>query len=119
MIVNLKYVSAIAWTGLVTVSAALIYAFGKGHPAADWPRLVSNPLGVATLVDVYAGFALFSCWIAWREARSGVALLWIAMILVGGNLVTAVYVLLALRASDGVAESFWRGTQSRELQDGG
>lgn len=112
---NLRYVNIIAWAGLVAVSAALIYAFAAGHLATDWPRLMNNPLGLATLVDVYVGFALFSCWIVWREPRLGMALLWIAMILVGGNLVTAVYVLLALRASNGVVEAFWLGPDAEKV----
>lgn len=115
---TLRYVSTIAWTGLATVSVALIYAFLTGHFATDWPRLVGNPLGLATLVDVYVGFALFSCWILWREARLTTALLWVAMLLVGGNLVSTLYVLIALRASNGNVEAFWLGSRHRNSKIG-
>jgi len=110
---TLRYVGAIAWAGLATVSVALLYAFTKGHFATDWEALVDNPYGLATLIDVYVGFALFSCWIFWREARPAKALLWIAMLAVGGNLVSTLYVLTALHASKGVVEKFWLGSKYR------
>lgn len=111
---TLRYVSTVAWTGLATVTAALIYAHVAGHIATDWAKLIENPLGVATLVDVYVGFAFFSCWILWREARLTMALLWIALIMLGGNLVSALYVLVALRASNGVVENFWLGSSDSQ-----
>jgi hypothetical protein len=110
----LRYVSSIAWAGLAAVSIALIYAFVSGHLATDLPRLVDNPLGLATLVDVYVGFALFSCWIVWRESRLTTALIWIAMIMVGGNIVSTMYVLVALRSSNGTVEVFWLGSRYRD-----
>lgn len=112
--VTLRYVNAIAWAGFVTVSIALAYAFTRGHVATDWEKLIQNPLGLATLIDVYVGFALFACWILWREARSTMAFLWIAMMLVGGNLVSTLYVLMALRASNGVVEKFWLGSRYQD-----
>ena len=111
MTVTLRLVSTIAWTGLATVSAALIYAFVTGNVAANWSSLVDNPLGLATLVDVYVGFALFSGWILWREARIGTAFLWVVLIMVGGNLVSTLYVLNALRISNGTVEKFWLGSK--------
>jgi hypothetical protein len=97
--------------GLATISVALIYAFMAGNLATDWTSLVGNPLGLATLVDVYVGFAFFCCWIVWREARLATALLWICMILVAGNLMAALYILVALRTSKGMAEVFWLGSK--------
>ena len=108
---TLRYVSTIAWTGFATVSVALIYAFTNGHFATDWAKLVDNPLGLATLIDVYVGFALFSCWILWREARLAVALPWIALLALGGNLVSPLYVLAALHTSNGNIEEFWLGSK--------
>jgi hypothetical protein len=109
--VSLRYVSAVAWFGLFTLSAALCYALAAGHFYTDGSALLENPWGFATVVDVYVGFALFSCWVAWREPSLARALVWIVLIMVGGNLVSAIYVLIALRSSKRNIETFWYGPE--------
>jgi hypothetical protein len=107
----LRYVRTIALVGLLILSVALAYALSAGHFRTDGLELVKNPWGLATLVDAYVGFALFSCWVLWREARMSKALVWTAMIFVGGNLVSALYVLNALRDSKGNVAAFWLGAR--------
>ena len=92
---------------------ALVYAVAAGQFRVDGLRLLDNPWGLATLVDVYVGFALFSCWVVWREARLHKALAWITLILVGGNLVSSLYVLAALHGSKGNVMAFWRGSRGQ------
>lgn len=118
--VNLRPVRGVAWTGLVALSAALVYALVAGRFPADAASLITNPWGLATLVDVYVGFALFSCWIVWREKRTDRALVWVVLVLATGNIASSIYVLLALHESRSDVESFWRGARSkvREPQDG-
>ena len=111
--VNLRPVRCIAWTGLVALSAALVYALVAGRFSEDAASLVANPWGLATLVDIYVGFALFSCWIVWREQRADRALVWIVLVLATGNIASSVYVLLALHESRNDVQSFWRGVRSR------
>ena len=107
---SLRYINRVAWTGLVALSAALFYALASGHFSADGSQLLENPWGLATVVDVYVGLALFSCWIAWREVRITSTTTWIVLVLLGGNLVSAIYVLIALRSSRGSIEIFWHGS---------
>lgn len=109
---NLRYIRTVAWIGLLTISAALCYAMVVGHFYTDGARLLENPWGLATVIDIYVGFALFSCWVAWRESHVTKALVWIVLIMLGGNLVSAVYVLNALRSSRGNFEVFWHGTRN-------
>lgn len=111
VVVDLRYVTAVAWIGLLSVSAALCYALVAGNFHLDGASLLENPWGVATLVDIYVGFALFSCWIAWREPRLISAIAWIALVMMGGNLVSTVYVLVALRSSGGNIQIFWHGKE--------
>ena len=112
---NLRYISAAAWIGLLVMSGAFCYAFAAGQFYADGSRLLENPWGVATVVDVYVGFALFSCWVAWRETRFTKAIAWIVLIMLGGNLVSAIYVLIALRSSRGSITRFWHGPDHGEI----
>jgi hypothetical protein len=97
---------------------ALAYVFTTGQLSTDWPGLVNNPLGLATLIDAYVGFAFFACWIVWRETRPTVGMLWVVMVMIGGNLVSALYVLVALHRSGGEAESFWLGARFRNARIG-
>ena len=111
IIVSLRNVRSVAWAGLVSMSIALVYAFAAGQFRVDGLKLLDNPWGLVTLVDVYVGFALFSCWIVWRETQAKKALMWIALIVVGGNLVSTLYVLIALHESKGNVELFWHGSR--------
>lgn len=116
---SLRYARSVAWTGLLSLSIALVYAVAAGSFRVDGLELLENPWGLATLVDIYVGFALFSCWVVWREANLGKALIWIALILVGGNLISALYVLVALHGSRGDVLAFWLGSHraSKDVSD--
>lgn len=109
-VVNLRYITAVAWVGLLAMSGALCYALAAGNFHTDGSRLLENPWGFATVVDVYVGFALFSCWVVWRETRVTRAVIWVVLIALGGNLVSAIYVLIALRSSRGSITHFWHGS---------
>ena len=87
-----------------------------GQFSIDAPRLLENPWGLVTLVDVYVGFALFSCWIVWREARAEKALIWVCLVLIGGNIVSTIYVLLAAYANREDVCAFWMGTRRESRQ---
>lgn len=115
---SLRYITAVAWIGLLAMSGALVYALAAGHFYDDGSKLLANPWGFATVVDVYVGFALFVCWVAWRETRITRAITWIVLIMLGGNLVSAVYVLVALRSSKGSIAHFWHGPRHEDVGAG-
>ena len=106
---SLRFAHTVAWAGLAALSASLVYALVAGHFSADAGLLLANPWGLATLIDVYVGFALFSCWIVWREKHKGRAAAWVVLVAATGNIASTIYVLLALRESGDNVESFWHG----------
>lgn len=106
---NLRYVRTVAWTGLAALSVVLVYALTAGHFSADAALLLANPWGLATLVDIYVGFSLFSCWILWREDNKARAAAWVALVLATGNIASTIYVLLALRESRESVDSLGHG----------
>ena len=108
---SLRHIATVAWIGLITLSGALAYALATGHFYTDGSELLANPWGLATVIDIYVGFALFSCWVAWRESHFARASIWIVAIALAGNLASAVYVLNALRVSRGDFEIFWHGSR--------
>jgi hypothetical protein len=91
------------------MTAGLAYAFTAGDFAAEGATIVSMPWGVLSLVDLYAGFLLFSGWVIFREASLGRALVWVVLIMILGFFTASLYALLALRGSSGDWKRFWLG----------
>ena len=63
----MKIAKIIALLGLLAMTGILIYGFTVGDFAAEGSKLLAMPWGIVSLVDLYVGFALFSCWIVFRE----------------------------------------------------
>jgi uncharacterized protein DUF1475 len=99
-------------TCLLTMGAAIVWGFTVGDFWKEGAILMRLPWGVISVLDVYAGGALFSGWIAHRERSILRTSLWVVMIVVLGNLATSTYALLALLASGGDAKRFWMGRRS-------
>lgn len=100
---------AIAVAGFLTMSVALAWGFTAGHFWSEGAVLVGMPWGIITLIDFYTGVALFCGWIAFRERSAWKTAGWIVAICLLGNLMTSLYVLLALRTSGRDARVFWMG----------
>ena len=94
------------------------YAFGTGDLSAEGAQLVAMPWGLTTLVEVYAGIALFAGWVAYRERSRATAALWVLLICAGGNIVSALYVLLAAHRARGDARTFWFGPGQEPVRSG-
>jgi len=92
----------------VVMAGAVVYGMLAGDFFAEGGRLLALPWGIVALVDLYIGFALFAGWVLFRE-RSWVALPWIVLLLVLGNLVAALYALITLARSGGDWRRFWLG----------
>jgi hypothetical protein len=68
--------------------------------------------------DLLSGLALMACWIAWRE-RGGRLLdttAWILCLTWWGNIVVAIYILIALRQSEGDPTRFFMGARAGPLR---
>jgi hypothetical protein len=101
-----KVISAL---GVLAMTAVLIYGFTVGDFASDGAKIVQNPWGIVSLVDLYTGFILFSGWIVYRERSLPVALIWVILMMVLGFFTGALYTFLALTASKGDWKVFWMG----------
>jgi hypothetical protein len=94
------------------VAIALVVATLHGDFLADNGRILEFAWGRLLLVDIYAGMALFACWIAWREATGARAAAWIVALLLIGNLIACLYVLGAWWRSGGDGGRFWHGARA-------
>lgn len=59
-------------------------------------RMVKDPWSVATLFDAYFGFLWFWIWIAYKEGCGITRFVWLAAILLLGNIAMALYLLVQL-----------------------
>lgn len=106
---NMKSAKIITWIGLIAMIAGLINGFVRGDFAKDGKKLLSNPWGVMSLVDLYVGFSLFSMWIFYREKHMGKSIIWTILMMTFGFLTACVYILVALYDSKGDWNRFFKG----------
>jgi hypothetical protein len=110
----MRIATAVAIVGLAAMTAVLGYAFAAGDFAGEGARLVAMPWGIVSLVDLYVGFALFSCWIVFREKAWLPSIVWVILMMVLGFWAGALYTLLALRLSRGDWRRFWYGKRAAQ-----
>lgn len=105
----MKIAKIIAWLGLIGMTLVLVNGFMNGNFSRDGAELLANPWGIVSFVDLYAGFALFSIWIGYREKSVLTAIIWIILMMVLGFFTGSLYVLIALYQSKGDWLKFFMG----------
>jgi hypothetical protein len=98
--------------GLLVMTIAILYAFAFGNFVVEGAWITSHPWGIVSLVDLYVGFALFSCWIVFREKALLPSILWVILMMVLGFWAGALYTLIALQTCGGDWKCFWYGKRS-------
>lgn len=101
-----KYISMV---GILAMSVVLLYGFIVGDFFNDGGKILSNPWGIVSLVDLYVGFSLFSIWIFVREENKLTRLCWIVGMMVLGFFTGSLYVLYAIVQSKGDKEVLFFG----------
>ena len=109
----MKIAKIISLAGLLAMTGILIYGFAYGDFLAEGAVLLSMPWGIVSLVDLYVGFALFSCWIVFREKALLPSILWVILMMVLGFWAGAMYTLIALQTCGNDWKRFWYGKRSR------
>ena len=108
----MKVAKLIALTGLLAMTGILIYGFTSGDFFAEGAKLLTMPWGIVSLVDLYVGFAFFSCWIVFCEKTLVPWVIWVILMMVLGFWAGALYTYLALQTSGGDWKRFWYGKRS-------
>jgi len=111
----MKIAKIIALAGLLAMTSILIYGFTIGDFASEGAKILSMPWGIVSLVDLYVGFALFSCWIVFREKALLPSVIWVILMMVLGFWTGALYTFIALQTSGGDWKRFWYGNRSKSL----
>jgi hypothetical protein len=105
----MRLAKIITFLGILAMTAVLIYGFTVGDFFAEGSQLLAMPWGIVSLVDLYTGFILFSCWIIYREKSLPVAILWTIGMMVLGFFAGSLYAFIALQKSGGDWHKFWLG----------
>ena len=105
----MKIAKFISLAGLLAMTGALVYGFTVGDFLAEGSKLMAMPWGIVSLVDLYVGFALFSCWIVFREKAWLPSVIWVILMMVLGFWAGALYTFLALQTSGNDWKRFWYG----------
>jgi hypothetical protein len=105
--VNLAKIISIL--GVLAMTVVLLYGFTVGEFSSDGSKLLANPWGIVSMVDLYTGFILFSGWIVYREENKIAAALWVLAMMVLGFFTGSLYALIALFRSGGDWKQFWLG----------
>lgn len=96
---------------VLTMGGALIYGFTVGDFTGEGNVLLAMPWGIVSLVDIYTGIALFSCWVVYRERSLVRSSAWIGLMIVLGFFTVALYTFIALQSSDGDWLRFFLGNR--------
>lgn len=91
--------------GSILLGVIVIASFEK-NVVIGFEYLLGEWWGIATLVDLYAGFLLAGCWILWMEEKKAFAAIWVLALMVLGNLVVLVYLIGLARRGGGLSRLF-------------
>jgi hypothetical protein len=111
---KMKIAKIIAFLGVLAMTAVLIYGFTAGDFGSDGGKILTNPWGIVSLVDLYTGFILFSAWIIYREGITLRSIVWVILMMVLGFFTASLYVLIALYQSAEDWQKFWMGRRLSE-----
>lgn len=111
----MKIGKIISGIGVLAMTVVLLQGFLRGDFFVDGGALLANPWGIVSMVDLYVGFILFSCWIAFREKSVVVSILWIAAMMILGFFAGSLYVFLHLYASKEDWLRFFLGHRKESL----
>jgi hypothetical protein len=105
----MRVVKALTLLGVIAMAGILIYGFTVGDFAGEGKTLLAMPWGIVSLVDVYTGIALFSCWVVYRERSATRSIVWVFLMIVLGFFTVSLYTIIALLKSDGDWHRFFMG----------
>lgn len=108
----MKIAKVIAALGLLAMTVVLVYGFTVGNFSEDGAKIITNPWGIVSLVDLYVGFTLFSGWIVYREKAWLPSVIWVVLMMTLGFWAGALYTLIALQTSGGDWKRFWMGKRA-------
>jgi hypothetical protein len=108
----MKAIKIIAAIGALAMTGIISYAMVAGNFGVDGGKLLANPWGIVSMVDLYTGFTLFSIWIVYREKSLVRSIIWVFFMMTLGFFTGSLYMLIAALTSKGDWKKFWMGNRA-------
>ena len=105
----------IAWLCLIAMTIGLGNGFMNGDFFIDGGKLLSNPWGVMSLIDLYVGFTIFAMWIVFREKNAFAAVLWVFFLMTLGFFTASLYLIKVFNQSNGDWLEFFLGDRKSDV----
>jgi len=105
----MKIIKVISFLGLLAMTGILFYGFVIGDFGMEGSILLGMPWGIVSMVDLYVGFILFSCWIVYRERTFWRSLIWVLLMMILGFWTGSLYTFLAAVNSENDWQKFFHG----------
>jgi hypothetical protein len=110
----MRVAKVISLIGVLAMSGSIAWAFASGNFSEEGGKLLSMPWGIVSMVDLYVGFTLFSCWIIYREKSLIRSIVWVILMMTLGFFTGSLYAFIALQTSGGDWKRFWLGRRWSE-----
>jgi|TARA_B110000495_G_C22497021_1_gene305446 hypothetical protein len=103
--------------GAIVIAATIVYALVFGNFIPEAKTLLPLPWFQLSMVDLYLGFLLFGGWVLYREKSGTIAVCWIILLLLLGNVVACMYAIIAMMRSHGNWAHFWLGDRMPDMKN--
>jgi hypothetical protein len=107
----MRLAKIVSLIGVVAMGGIITWAFASGNFSEEGGKLLSMPWGIVSMVDLYVGFTLFSCWIIYREKSLARSVVWVILMMALGFFTGSLYTFIALQTSGGDWRRFWMGNR--------
>lgn len=104
----------ITMAGIVSLVGGIIWAIPQEPLSTGLRRIVDQPWGLVTLVDLYLGLAVIGVWIFLVQRGLWRSLPWWIALACLGNLATLVFLMYRLVVSADVRDAFLGGGPDRD-----
>ncbi len=94
----MRFVQGTAVGAGTALAGLIVWAATRAAISEDAATMTDLPWGVVALADLYLGLLFVGIWIGFRERGTVPILLWLAALVILGNVATAAYVVRAARA---------------------
>lgn len=83
---------------LILISMLIVTTWASLHENVilGGAKIIREPWGIATLFDTYFGFLTFYIWVAYKESKWFLKLIWFILVVFLGNIAMSVYVLMQI-----------------------
>lgn len=96
----MKKIKILLLISILSMIIGLANGFMNGNFFKDGVKLLNNPWGVMSLIDLYVGFTIFSVWIFIREKNILSSIIWTILVMIFGFLTVSIYIYLNIYKSD-------------------